>query len=122
MNTKGFLSILLALSLCVNVYLFWSTTTWQKAWLAQILTTSEIENLFRKSDADISFQSIQEIVQREYKSTFKVLSKQEAEIEGFGPYENVIVINETKLLFNENRFIGSKANLPSGIEYWWFNQ
>ena len=115
------LAVALVLSLAGNTYFVWAAVTWQKAWLAQILTTSEIEKIFKKSGADVSFQSIQHIVEREYKSSYKIFSKQEAENEAWGPYENVIMANETKLYFNGNVFVGSKANLPSGIEYWLFN-
>lgn len=96
--------------------------TWQKAWLEQSLTTSEIERIFRNSGADISFQSIQRIVISEYKNSFRVLSKNEVKNEPFGPYENIIIANETKLFFKNNQFVGSKANLPPKANYWWFNQ
>ena len=106
LNSKVFLYALLALSLASNVYLFLTTMTWQKAWLEQSLTTSEIERIFRKSGADISFQSIQRIVSSEYKGSFMVLSKNEVKNEPFGPYENIIIANETKLFFNNNEFVG----------------
>jgi hypothetical protein len=122
LNTKVILCALLALSLTSNVYLFLTTMTWQKAWLEQSLTTSEIERIFRKSGADISFQSIQRIVSSEYKGSFMVLSKNEVKNEPFGPYENIIIANETRLFFNNNEFVGSKANLPPKTNYWWFNQ
>ena len=121
-NLKNLLSVALVASLAVNLYLFTVAMNWQKAWLAQIMTTSDIERILKKSGADISFESIQTIVKKEYGSSFRVLPKEEAANEIMGPYENIIMADETKLYFKDSIFVGSKANVPNGIEYWWFNK
>ena len=53
-----YLSVAFAISLGANVYLFKLVADWQKAWLEQILTTADIERLYRKSGADVSFSAM----------------------------------------------------------------
>jgi hypothetical protein len=117
-NKKYIIAIVLLISLVGNIYLFITVIKWQKAWLAQIMTTSDIETIFRKSGADISFEALQKIAKEEYPSTFKVLPSDVSQNDFGGPYENIILIDETKLYFRNNRYVGSKANVPPEVEFW----
>ncbi len=119
-KTNHIILMVLLISLVGNLYLFITVIKWQKAWLAQIMTTSDIEAIFRKSGADISFEALHEIARKEYESSFKVLPDEIAQKEVGGPYEHVILVDETKLYFRNNKYVGSKANVPPDVEYWWF--
>ena len=112
-------AVLLLISIVGNVHLFMAARTWQQAWLAQFLTTSDIETVLKKSGADISFEALQKIAQREYKSSFEVLSPDAAHVEVGGSYDEVIVIGDTRLLFKNNKYAGSRANLPNHDAYRW---
>jgi hypothetical protein len=54
-------------SLLGNAYLFSIVLKWQDAWLEQLLTTSEIEDLYRRSSADTSFEAIKALAIKERK-------------------------------------------------------
>lgn len=117
---KAILPVLLIISLSGNAFLFLQVMGWQKAWLAQIITTSNIEQIFKNSSADTSFETLKEITKNEFSSTFKIVSVDPSDniLVGYDPH--AIEINDTKLFFKDSKYIGSKANLPD-LQYWWFN-
>lgn len=92
---KAILPTLLAVSLLGNIFL--QVVAWQKAWLAQIMTTSDIERLYRKSGADTSFQAIQTIAKDAFVSSFKVAPLDPADKVFMDPDSEVIIIGESKL-------------------------
>ena len=116
---KAILPLILIISLSGNVFLFLQVIGWQKAWLAQIMTTSDIEQIFRKSGADTSFNAIKEISKKEFGSSFKVVPVEQSDKLFVDPDSNAIEINGSKLFFKDSNYIGSKAKLPD-LEYWWF--
>ncbi len=116
---KIILPTLLAISLCGNVFLFLQVIGWQKAWLAQILATANIEQIFRQSGADTSFQAISDITKKEFSSSYKIVSVKSSEQFFSDQDPEAIEISDSKLFFKNAQFIGSKAKLPD-LEYWWF--
>ena len=63
--------------LCViNGYFIDLIMKWQDAWLEQVITTSEIETILRKSSADTTYEGIVNLLEKEgyvYKIVFRLL-------------------------------------------------
>jgi hypothetical protein len=108
-------------SLAFNAYLFNLVIDWQNAWLEQILTTSEIERIYRKSGADITYESIKGIISSE-NGEFEIVSSEAANSVWVKPDAEAILVNGTTLFFSDGQFIGSKANLPNDLKHWGFGQ
>tara|TARA_R110001599_G_scaffold352201_1_gene586274 strand:+ start:605 stop:973 length:369 start_codon:yes stop_codon:yes gene_type:complete len=115
------LSAALAVSLFVNTYLFNLVLDWQEAWTEQILTTSHVERLYTKSGADVSFVSVQELVEKEL-GEYEVIPVLESDNQGFGSDSNAILIHGSKLFFKDGVYLGSKANVPEHLVHWRMGQ
>jgi len=116
-KTTVTLWVLLAVSLSSNVYLFKLVANWHEAWLEQILTTAEVERLYRESGANVSFESIKGLIEH-LGSPYKVIP---ADSDGnllFPADKKAILLNGTRLYFKNGQYIGSKANLPDGLADW----
>lgn len=118
--TKSLLGVL-ALSLLGNAYLFYMVISWQEAWVEQILTTSEIERLYRMSSEDISIEGVMALALKEGVEV-KLASIEESDNLWLEGEKKALLLNETKLFFINGQYIGSKANLPPNIWYWGFGQ
>ena len=106
------LSSLLILSLCANAYLFLSKNKWHEAWVNQFITTSDIENILKALNSDISFLQFQEIAVKNPNLYMKVVELSEPHLSrGFD--KQALKISETTLLFKNGIYVGSKANLPN---------
>lgn len=106
---------LLVGSLMVNAYLFVRAQKWQEAWTEQILTTSVVESLYKKSGADVSYQSVKHLVATEL-GEFEELRADQAGLEWAEPSARVILFDGSKLIFKDGRYVGSSADLPAGLE------
>jgi hypothetical protein len=111
------LGICLLGSLLVNGYLVERVYKWQEAWTEQILTTSVVEHLYKKSDADLSYQGVRDLVEREL-GKYEEIQAGEAGLDWPKPSDRVIVVDGTKLIFKDGQYVGSKADLPEGLEHW----
>ncbi len=107
----------LAGSLLANAYLFDRVSKWQEAWTEQILATSVVEHLYKESDADVSYESVKGLVARKL-GQYEDLRAKEAGLEWPEPSARVIVVDGTRLIFKDGRYVGSKADLPAGLDYW----
>ena len=111
------LSFFFCISLFLNVYLFNTVVDWQEAWLKQLITTSDIERLYRKSGADVSFDSIKKLVDNEF-DAYQVVSAVESDNLWAGDDKDAILVYGTKLFFKDGQYIGSKADVPEGLVHW----
>ena len=102
---KIFLRSLLVLSLCLNAFLGWQVFVWNTAWAEQFIATSEIENIFKLSGHELTYDKALEIAKNKYQSSYNVIDKK---VEG----TRIIEISGTQLIFKDNKYLGSKANLP----------
>ncbi|WP_435103716.1 hypothetical protein [Arhodomonas sp. AD133] len=112
-----FLALGLLGSVVANAYLFGRISQWQEAWTQQILATSTVERLYMESEANVSYESVKTIVERKF-GDYEALPAQETGDAWLGSHGRVLVVDGTKLLFKEGRYIGSKANLPEGLAHW----
>ena len=103
---------LLILSLCTNVFLFISKNKWHEAWVNQFITTSDIENILKTTNEDMSFAKFQEIALKNPNLYMKVIDISEPYLSD-GIDKQGIKISETILLFENGIYVGSKANLPN---------
>ncbi len=116
-----FLIVALTVSLLSNAYLLKSVINWQEAWLEQILTTTEVERLYRKSEADTSLEVIKEILTKE-SVEYELVPVVPTDIFWGKGDKKVLLVNGTRLYFNEGQYIGSKANLPNDLSHWGIGQ
>lgn len=115
------MGVALAISLATNAYLFKLVVDWQEAWLEQILTTADIERLYRKSGADVSFSAMKELVGKEL-GEYKIVPVTNSDKMIVKADKSAILVDGTKLYFKDGKYIGSKANLPEGLVHWRFGQ
>lgn len=120
-KTAIFLTIALTVSVLANVFLFKLVISWQEAWLEQVLTTTEIERLYRKSEADTTFKVIKEILTKE-NIGYEVVPVAPSDIVWGKGDKKVLLVNGTRLYFNDDQYIGSKANLPNDLSHWAIDQ
>lgn len=116
-KTTVVLWVLLAVSLASNAYLFKLVSDWHEAWLEQILTTAEVERLYIKSGADVSFESIKSLIEH-LRSPYEVISVDADNNLLFSADKNAILLNGTRLYFKDGQYIGSKSNLPEDLADW----
>ncbi len=109
--------VVLAVSLPTNAYLFKLVVDWQEAWLEQTLATAEIERLYRKSGADVSFESIKSLIEH-VSGTYEIVPVGADDNLLFKADKAAILLNGTRLYFNGGQYVGSKANLPEGLTHW----
>ena len=107
----------LTVSLAANAYLFKLVVGWQKAWTEQLLTTSTIERLYAKSGADVSYDTVMELVGSEF-GKYSIVPVVASDNQWAGTDENAILVFGTKLFFKDVQYLGSKANLPKGLVHW----
>lgn len=114
-------SVILALSLIVslaaNAYLFKLVVAWQKAWTEQLLTTSTVERLYIESGADVSYETVADLVGSEF-GKYSSVPVVASDNQWAGTDENAILVFGTKLFFKDGQYLGSKANLPKGLVHW----
>jgi hypothetical protein len=75
---------------------------WQEAWLEQTLTTAEIERLYRNSGADVSFESIKNLIES-VKSHYEVVPVDRDDSLLFPADKEVIFLNGTSLYFKDGQ-------------------
>lgn len=112
-----FLGVVLSISLAANVYLFKSVVDWQEAWLEQTLITADIERLYRKSGADVSFAVMKELVGKEL-GEYSIVSVTDSDNLVVYVDKSAILVDGATLYFKDGKYIGSKAKLPEGLVYW----
>ncbi len=117
---KKVLLCALLFSLAGNAYLFSMVVKWQDAWLEQILATSVVEQLYKSSDAEISFDVIDEIAKREF-GDYRITGVMKSDVDFVGYDPEVIEIEGVRLFFKGGDYIGSKANVPNDIRHWGFD-
>ena len=86
-----------------------------------MLTTAEIEGLYRKSSANTTFDAIKDLATREGMEV-EASSVEESDnffLKGDG---KVLFVNGTRLFFVNNKYVGSKANLPGNLSHWWLGR
>lgn len=116
----------LVLSIALNIFLFGSVTMWQEAWLEQKMTTGYIEQLFRASGADVSFDAIAEQIEIEF-GEFEVIPNSVPNEIYNGAHEYSLLYDGTEFLFNqEEEYAGSLPKIPknllsTGIWFDWRN-
>lgn len=113
------LTFLLTVSLAANAYLVYLVVGWQDAWLEQFMTTSNVELLYRKSGADISFESVSGQAEDLF-GKYEIAPAVGSDKVWSGVGEKVIIVDGTKLFFKNGQYIGSKADLPEGLQHWRF--
>lgn len=113
------LSAALIISISANIYLFMLVVDWQEAWTEQILTTSVIEKLYSKSGADVTFNSVKNLVEKEL-GEYEIVPA--ADNLWVSSDEDAILVYGTQLYFKNGIYIGSKAKLPSHLVHWRFGQ
>ena len=109
----------LTASILVNAYQFSLIVTWQEAWLEQVLTTSNIETLYRKSGADISYEAVKTLVKSEL-GDFEIVPSTATDGLFVSLDQDVILVSDTKLFFKGGEYAGSKAKLPEDLSHWGF--
>ena len=106
------LSFLFLISVGLNVYLYTEVQKYEEAWVEQLITTSEVEGILRKSEADTSFESIKHLAIARFGSdTVHVVEVSDIHID-WGADREGLKVNETLLLFKDGVYYGSKANVP----------
>lgn len=115
------LVVLFGVSILGNVYLFYLVINWQEAWLEQILTTSEIERLYRKSSADVSIEGVTALAAKE-KIDVKMVPIEESDNLWLKGEKKVLLLNDTRLFFVDDQYVGSRADLPKEMSHWGFGQ
>lgn len=116
-KSSVFLGAVLLISLSSNIYLFKLVVDWQEAWLEQLLITGDIERLYRKSGADISFDAIKNLVENEF-GEYEIVPASESDNLLVGADKSAILVDGKKLYFKDGHYIGSKAHLPEGLVHW----
>ena len=101
---KLFFRTSLLFSVCLNFILGWQVFTWNNAWTEQFITTAEIENIYRLAGSKLTYSKALEIAKKNYESSYEIIEKDEN--------IKIIVVSGTQLMFRDNNYIGSKANLP----------
>ncbi len=109
----------LVFSLVGNAYLSILVVKWQDAWLEQILATSVLEKLYKSSEAEISFDVINEIAKREF-GDYRVTGVMKSDVDFVRYDPEVIEIEGVRLFFKGGDYIGSKADVPNDIRHWGF--
>lgn len=101
---QTFFKYLLIFSLFLNVFLGWQAYLWYTAWIEQFITTSDVEYMFKLTNHQLTYDEALEVAKSKYQSSYKTFTK-EGNI-------RIIEISGTQLMFDENKYLGSKANLP----------
>ena len=115
------LGALLAVSLLANAYLFRQVVNWQEAWTEQILATSTVEQIYKGSEADTSFEAVKTRVAEEF-GQYEIVPLAPSDNQWPGTDEDAILVHGTKLFFKYGKYIGSKADLPEGLVHWRMNE
>lgn len=113
--SKTLLATLL-LSLGANLYLVFLVVQWQEAWTQQILTTANLEQLYRHSGADTSYAALRRQAQAlfyQVEPTRKVADPMTAQLD-----EQALKVDGTVLMFKDGLYQGSRADLPDGLRHW----
>ena len=116
-KSSVFLGVLLLISLLSNIYLFKLVVDWQDAWLEQLLITGDLERIYRKSGADISFDAIKVLVEKEF-GEYEIVPVPDSDDLLVGVDKTAILVDGKMLYFKDGYYIGSKANLPKGLVHW----
>lgn len=105
------------MSLSANGYFIDLIMKWQDAWLEQVITTSEIETILRKSSADTTYEGIVNLLEKEG-YVYKIVSVTDEERKWLHQNHTALLVNDTKFIFSNGQYAGSTANLPKGIKHW----
>src|SRR5690554_4156336 len=106
------LSVLFLVSVGLNVYFYSEVHRYEKAWVEQIITTSEVEGILRESEADTSLESIKRLAIARFGSdAVRSVEVSDTHTE-WGADRKGLKVNETLFLFKNGVYYGSKANLP----------
>ena len=101
---KIFLKLLLVFSLCLNFFLGWQVFVWIDAWGEQLITTSEIEKIYKLTGSELTYETALEIAKNKYEGSYQLIEKDDD--------TRVIIISGTQLIFQNNEYLGSRADLP----------
>ncbi len=106
------LSLVSLVSVGLNIYLCTEVQKYEEAWVEQIITTSEVEEILRESQADTSYESIKRLAIARFGSdTVSSVEVSDAHTD-WGADRQGLKVNETLFLFKDGVYYGSKANLP----------
>lgn len=103
--------------MAANAYLFNLVVDWQEAWLQQMLTTANIERLYRKSGNNVSFEAMKELVGKEL-GEYKIVPVTDSDNLLVHADKFAILVDGTRLYFKDGQYIGSKAHFPDGLVHW----
>ncbi len=111
--TTSILLVLLSMSLVANIALFLWGDYWKNALVNQFITTYEVEQIFIKSGAHLSFEEAQEIAQMNGQAAIELVgdTASKYQVTSNGEYR-ALKIDDTILLFRNNTYIGSKSIHP----------
>lgn len=105
---KYLIHALLLISLAGNVALFLWGNHWKEALVSQFLSTSDIEQIFLATEADVSFENIYSIAKSRFGSGVEIVQVGEPYTD-WGTDGKAIGVNDTLLLFKEGKYHGSKS-------------
>ena len=93
---KHLMSVLLFLSLAMNIYLYLEASRWEQAWLAQFITTSDVEVLLKSANPSLTYENV---------AGYLKLAPDEGGKE-------VLKYGSTTFQYENGHYSGSKADLP----------
>jgi type III secretory pathway lipoprotein EscJ len=111
-NTSYILSLLLLVSVALNIFLYLERSKWEEAWINQTITTSDIEQLLGQSGIDLSYENVKTIAEKRFKDDVEEIELEIDFIVGMEYDNKALLFNETTLIFVNGQYAGSKANLP----------
>ncbi|WP_157365586.1 hypothetical protein [Zooshikella ganghwensis] len=108
------ISVLLVISLASNLALFFWGKYWKDALVGQFITTYEIEHIFRKSGADISFDHVHEVLLNNGVIVSELNAREAEKLDlSLDDTMRALRLENTVLLFKDDAFIGSKSIHPN---------
>ncbi len=107
-RTKYLIYVLLLVSLVGNVGLFFWGKYWKDALVNQFISTSDIEQIFIGTDADMSFENIYDIAKSKFGTGVVIVEVGQPYTE-WGSDTKAIGVNDTLLLFKDGEYYGSKS-------------
>ncbi|WP_094707243.1 hypothetical protein [Hahella sp. CCB-MM4] len=103
--------LVLLISLAGNLVLFLWGKYWKEALVNQVVSTYEVEQIFLGSGVDASFENIYRVASKRGEFV-REMSSAELNME-LGEQTRALKVNDTILLFFENRYAGSKSIHPN---------
>ena len=120
-NTKPIIYMALFISILANVYLGIGLHRFKEALTNQILTTANVEDILRSTDADLSIEGMKRLLDKKHSGSYREFTFQQPDNIYAVSGTNAISFEGTTLYFNqENKYAGSSANIKSAVKYWSF--